>query len=354
VGLRETEAIAQTLAERVRDSFSPEVVEVQVEAEGGRAGFTARAPAGAAAPSHQAANVRLETVRGPLGEIRLWRGGRPLDAREMRLLNTFAGQGALAFEHALLAQAETRARVLEESDKLKSALLSSVSHELRTPLATIEASVSGLRDGDVAWEGQARDDLLAAVEEEVVQLNRLVGNLLDMSRIEAGSLEPQRQWSVLAEIAADSLGRMRRVTEAHRLEVDIPDDLPLAPVDHALLERVFVNLIDNSVKYAPPGSSIRVSARADECALRVQISNQGPPVAAEHLDHIFDKFHRVTEAERVTGTGLGLSICKGIVEAHGGRIWAENLPGGFAFNFTLPLTWEGAAPSRLPQEAEAS
>jgi two-component system sensor histidine kinase KdpD len=355
VGLSDAEAIAQTLAKRIRASFQAEAVVVILETGNNQTAWMARAPAGTTPPPNDPARARLETVRGSLGEIRVWHGGRPLDDREMRLLNTFAGQGALAFEHALLAQAETHARVLEESDRLKSALLSSVSHELRTPLATVKAAVSGLRGGEVDWQAQAREELLAVIEEEVDHLNRLVGNLLDMSRIEAGALRLQRQWGLLAEIVGDTLSRMRRVIEHHRLEVDIPEDLPLVPVDPTLLEQVFTNLIGNSVKYAPAGSAISVRARVEPPgagALRVQISNQGPPVAAEHLEHIFDKFQRVTEADRVTGTGLGLSICKGIVEAHGGRIWAENLPAGFAFNFTLPLTWEGAAP-RLPPEAEA-
>jgi len=125
------------------------------------------------------------------------------------------------------------------------------------------------------------------------------------------------------------------------------------PVDHMQMEQVFINLFDNSLKYAPPDTTIRVRARIqDESSLLVQVSNEGPPVPEQHLEHIFEKFHRVTDADRVTGTGLGLSICKGIVEAHGGRLWAENLAGGFAFNFTLPLTWDGAPPPRLPVEPD--
>jgi two-component system, OmpR family, sensor histidine kinase KdpD len=352
VGLREAQAVAQVLAERARDTFQAEAVAIAVQAGGGEPGVIARVPPEGGANGGEPARARLQTVRGGLGEIRLWRAARPLAAQEQRLLDTFAGQGALAFEHALLARAETQTRVLEESDKLKSALLSSVSHELRTPLATIKAAVSALRGGAVGWETQARADLLAVIEEDVDHLNRLVGNLLDMSRIEAGALKPQRQWGLLAEIVGDTLGRMQRLTEQHRVQVDLPADLPLAPLDPQLLEQVFANLIGNSVKYAPPGSLILVQARAHGGELLVQISNSGPQVPPDDLLHIFDKFHRVTEADRVTGTGLGLSICKGIVEAHGGRIWAENLLGGLAFNFTLPLTWEGAPAPQPPREAE--
>jgi two-component system sensor histidine kinase KdpD len=174
-----------------------------------------------------------------------------------------------------------------------------------------------------------------------------------MSRIEAGALRPNRQWLSLAEVVGGTLGRLRLALASHRLEVDVPDELPLIPADHGQLDQVLTNLLGNAQKYAPPGTVIGLRARAVEGAVQVSISNQGPPVPAEHLDHIFDKFYRVTAADRVTGTGLGLSICKGIVEAHGGRIWAENLPAGLAFNFTLPLRWEGAPAPRPAPEAGA-
>jgi two-component system sensor histidine kinase KdpD len=355
-GLRSEAAIAQTVAVRLIDITHAQAVEIVFQ---GGPGAMARAfllPSGAVHPSAPPeAVLPLMTARGRFGEIRLWRPGTGLAPAEQRLLATFAGQGALALEHALLSQAETQARILEESDRLKTALLSSVSHELRTPLATMKAAVTSLRSGEVDWAAPAREDLLAVVEEELDHLNRLVGNLLDMSRIEAGVLKPQRAWLSLAEVVGGTLARLRHATEQHRVVVEISDDLPLVPADHVQLDQVFTNLISNSLKYAPAGSTISVTAwPAGGDRVQAQVKNQGPPVPAEHLDHIFDKFYRVTAADRVTGTGLGLSICRGIVEAHGGRIWAENLPDGFAFNFTLPLTWAGAQPPRLPPEAEAA
>jgi two-component system sensor histidine kinase KdpD len=264
-----------------------------------------------------------------------------------------AGQ-ALAIEKARLTEIESRAKVLEESDRLKSALLSSVSHELRTPLATIKAAATSLRSGDVSWDSQARKELLEAVEEEADHLNLLVGNLLSMSRIEANALNPERQWNVLAEILGAVLARLNHPSKEHKITVDVPQDLPLVPVDFVLMEQVLTNLITNSIKYAPRGSTIQVGARVeDESQLRVQVSNQGPPVPPQDLETIFEKFHRITAADRVTGTGLGLSICKGIVEAHGGRIWAENLDRGFAINFTLPLSLDGKYAPPPPAEAEA-
>jgi two-component system sensor histidine kinase KdpD len=176
-----------------------------------------------------------------------------------------------------------------------------------------------------------------------------------MSRIESGALKPERKWNVLSEIIQNVVVRMRHVVEDHRLIIDIPEDMPLLPVDFVQMEQVFTNLLSNSIKFAPTKTAVRVRARVREDSVaHVQVSNQGPPVPAEHLERIFDKFYRMTAADRVTGTGLGLSICKGIVEAHGGVIWAENLAHGFAFNFTLPLQLDGSPPPNPPREAEAA
>jgi two-component system sensor histidine kinase KdpD len=267
-------------------------------------------------------------------------------------LQTFASQSALALERAWLAQAESRARVLEESDRLKTAILSSVSHELRTPLSTIKAAASSLRSREVGWDSPARVELISAIDDEADHLNMLVGNLLDMSRIESGALKPKREWNILPEIVGSVLARMKRLSGEHRLEVDVPESLPLVPVDYVQIEQVFTNLVSNSLKYAPADTIVCIRAHVEGDSVQVQVSNQGPQVPPEDLERIFDKFYRITAADRVTGTGLGLSICKGIIEAHGGRIWAENVSDGLAFKFTLPLTWEGAAAPRLPMDTE--
>lgn len=350
-GLHNEQFIARVVAEQAQVTFQAERIEFSSE---DAQPFTLFFPADSSAPSRQPEFVvPLQAAQGVMGVIRLWRSDPPISASERRLLQTFASQGALALERARLAEVEARAKVLEESDQLKSALLSSVSHELRTPLATIKAAVTSLRSGEVGWDSPVRPDLLSAIEDETDHLNLLVGNLLDMSRIESGALKPQRQWNILSEIIGSVLARLQRLTEHHRLEVNAPDDMPLVPSDYVQIEQVLTNLISNSVKYAPPGTLIRIHARVEEDAVRVQVSNQGPPVPAEHLERIFDKFYRITASDRVTGTGLGLSICKGIIEAHGGRIWAENLPSGFAFNFTLPLLWDGVSPPQVPPDLES-
>jgi two-component system sensor histidine kinase KdpD len=158
-------------------------------------------------------------------------------------------------------------------------------------------------------------------------------------------MKPNRQWNLLSEIVEDAAEKMHRELVHHPLKVEIPEELPLIPVDYIQLRQVFTNLISNSAKYAPLVSEILIRAGvAERGQLLVQVTNQGPAVAPEHLNRIFDKFYRVTDAEKVSGTGLGLSICKGIVEAHGGQIWAENLSEGFTFRFILPLTWDGVSP----------
>jgi two-component system sensor histidine kinase KdpD len=353
-GLQEDRGIARVLAEQVLQTFKPEQIELSINGYAKVNSFKIQLPS--LAPSlarNSEASIPVQTGRGLVGIIHLWRAN-PLTQAEERLLKTFASQGAMALERAWLAQAETRTQVLEESDRLKSALLSSVSHELRTPLSTIKAAITSLRSGEVSWNSSAREDLLAAVDDETDHLNRLVGNLLDMSRIESGALKPKRQWNLLGEIVGSVIASLGKLIENHKLEIDIPENLPFVPVDYVLMEQVFSNLISNSLKYAPADTTIWIHAQAEkDSTVHVQVCNQGPPVPEEHLARIFDKFYRVTAADRVTGTGLGLSICKGIIEAHAGRIWAENLPDGFAFNFTLPLNWEGSPPPQPSIEPEA-
>lgn len=349
-GQQDIHLIQHIILEKIREIFHPQRVGIVLDQEW--------APEPHFEPTEALKNPRppevslsLMTARGELGRILLWRK-QLLSEQEMRILRTIASHSALAVEQAALARVEARARVLEESDRLKSAILSSVSHELRTPLATIKASISSLRSSSVELDQAAREDLLLAIEEETDQLNQLVGNILDMSRIETGALNPIRKWNALSEIVNGVVKRMRQTLQQHRIEVDLPPDLPLLPVDYVQMDQVFTNLLSNSAKYAPPNSRIIISARllTETEMVHIRVANEGPQVAEAHLDRIFDKFYRLEASDKVTGTGLGLSICKGIVEAHGGAIWAENEPGLFVFNFTLPINWQGALPI-LPEES---
>lgn len=349
-GMHDDQAIARILAGQIHVVMESEQVELHLS---GAHSFVYRLPETAVPDRLPELTIPIQAARGTLGQIRLWRSTPAILPGEERLLRTFASQGALALERAWLAEAESRARVLEESDQLKSAILSSVSHELRTPLSTIKAAASSLRGREVGWDSPARAELIAAIDDEADHLNMLVGNLLDMSRLESGALKPRRDWNILSEIIGGVLSRMKRQAKDHQIKLDMPEDLPLIPADYVQIEQVFTNLISNSLKYAPADTVVCIRARQETGMIHVQVTNQGPHVPPGDLERIFDKFYRITAADRVAGTGLGLSICKGIVEAHGGHIWAENLPDGLAFNFTLPLSWDGVNPPQLPMDLEA-
>ncbi len=332
-GLSDENAIATALLERVIDTFQADRVEIVIEAPPQPATL-ARGMAFKRKPDLL---TPLQTARGLLGEIRIWREAAQIQPGEERLLEAFASQCVLAIERARLSEQARRAKVLAESDRFKSSLLSSVSHELRTPLATVKAAVSSLKTGDVEWDSEARTDLLAAVEEEVDHLNILVGNLLDISRIESGSLQPDKKPNSLRDIALAALGRLKEQAKNHTVILEIQEEFPLVNVDFVQMQQVFTNLLTNSLKYAPPGSEIRISSRQAAQSAMVTLTNHGPNLPPDQLERIFDKFYRTDASSRVTGTGLGLSICKGILEAHAGRIWAENLPDGMAFHFRIPL-----------------
>ena len=344
-GLSDEQDILSTLRSKILDTFDFKAVDIYTK------NFPLTQNSNSSPGSvQQDLLIPMETRTREIGAIKLSTSEKGLTFEEQRLLHAFGYQGALAIERVHLFKNENIARIFEESDKLKTSLLNSISHELRSPLAAIKASISSLRSGAVEWDSSARSDLLATVEEETDQLNLLVGNLLDMSRIEAGALLPKKQWNSIAEIISGVATRLSTQVQKHDLILDLPGDLPLVATDYVMMEQVFTNLISNSVKYAPPGTPILIKAHKAQDAFLIQVINQSPPVPEEHLEHIFDKFFRITKSDKVTGTGLGLSICKGIVEAHGGKIWAENTPKGFCFNISLPLTLDGLLPN-IPEDA---
>jgi two-component system sensor histidine kinase KdpD len=340
--------IAEILARHLSEFFQTCMVEVEVF--GMEKSTIATAPEDHQAcfgePDHQ---IEIASKQGLLGEIRVWGISRRLSPEEGRLLETCSNQAALALDRAILDASETRARILEESDRLKTAILSSVSHDLRTPLATIQTSATTLFNPSLSLASEARTELESLLLEEIDRMIQLVGNLLNMSRIEAGALKLHRQWNDLTEIVDNCTKRLRNLSSRHRIELDISETLPLISVDSVLMEQVFINLVSNSLKFAPPQSTIRISAKADEQALQVTVSNQGPPIPEDYLDHVFEKFYPIPGRQNAEGIGLGLSICQGIIEAHGGKIKAVNLPEGVAFTFTIPLPWDGTRPI-LPEE----
>ena len=348
VSLQEADKIAQELARQTLDTFGCQAVKVTVSQDLPESFSAVANPEEEITERTPDQVMILRSAREQEGEIQIWRKENFSD-KESRLLEAYSVQAALALEKVRLARSERKAKLLEESDQLKTSLLNSVSHELRSPLAAIKASVSSLRSGTVDWKSSDREELLATIEEETDHLNALVGNLLQMSRIESGALKLQKHWNSYEEIVKSATVKMSKQLQNHQLMINLPKNLPLIPTDYVLIEQVFTNLISNSVKYAPVDTPIVITVFTEGEFLHTQVTNQSPAVAEEHLERIFDKFYRITFADRVTGTGLGLSICKGIIEAHGGRIWAENRPEGFTFHFTLPLTLDGALPA-IPEE----
>jgi two-component system sensor histidine kinase KdpD len=342
----DTHSVARVLSQQCRETFHFVQIEVNLAPWMDIAQYCYRVPDPFNDESLPTLNLMLATPRRVEGELHLWANSTLLSEEEKRLLQAYCNQTAQAVERIHLLQSANKARLLEESDRIKTSLLNSVSHELRSPLAAIKASVSSLRIGAVDWDSAARQELLTTIEEETDALNLLVGNLLDMSRIEAGALQPQLKWNSIEEIVSSAAAKMRSHLQNHKLEFEFSEGLSLVPSDFVLLEQVFTNLISNGVKYAPEGTTIQISAQEEDTVMHVRVKNHSPAVPEEHLEHIFDKFNRITQADKVTGTGLGLSICKGIIEAHGGKIWAENQLDGFCFHFILPKTLNGSLPEK--------
>jgi two-component system sensor histidine kinase KdpD len=277
---------------------------------------------------------------------RLRRAQREAEARRAE------AQGLWA-ERQRLIEESNRARLLEEVDRLRAALMGSVSHDLRTPLASIKASISDLADPELRLSDEDRAMLLRTTEEETDRLTRLVTNLLDMSRIQAGALVLHRSATALDELIGGVAPRLAPMFRDHRLTVDVPEGLPLVDVDYLLIEQVLSNLLENAARYTPAGTGVtlRAAAAAGSGDVEVAVIDHGPGVAEEERERIFDRFYRLGAQSRgSTGTGMGLAIVKGIVEAHGGRIRVETTPGGGAtFAFGLPVSRDAA----LPDDADA-
>ena len=217
--------------------------------------------------------------------------------------------------------------------------MSAVSHDLRTPLASIMASVTSLLEPCIRWDKQTRQDFLQGIYDEARRLNMMVGNLLDMSRIEGGELHPEKDWYSIAEVIEAVVQRLEPNLADHPVTTDIQEHLPLTLLDFSEIDQVLTNLLENAIKYTPPGTPIHISARlvGGGDNIEVSVADAGPGVSPEHLPYLFDKFYQVNERQG-KGVGLGLAISKGLIEAHGGSIQASNAPGGgLEVIFTLPV-----------------
>jgi two-component system sensor histidine kinase KdpD len=282
----------------------------------------------------------LKTTRGVVGVL----GVKPVDParhltrEQLRTLDAFANQIALAVERASLAEQAHQAELLEITDKLQNALLNSISHDLRTPLVSITGALSSLADDQIRLDESARRSLIETASEEADRLNRLVGNLLDMTRLESGAMRFKKESCDIQDVVGSALEELGSRLENRSINVEIPPELPLIHLDFVLIERVLVNVIDNALKYSPPEAPIEIKAHASGAFMEIEVADRGTGIPPEDLTRIFDKFYRVQRPGNVSGTGLGLSISKGIIQAHGGFIAAENREGGGTIiTISIPL-----------------
>jgi len=262
-----------------------------------------------------------------------------LTAEQYRLLESFVNQAALAIERAQLAEQARQSQLLQATEKLQTALLNSISHDLRTPLVSITGALSSLREDGVALDDATRRNLIDTASGEAERLNHLVGNLLDMTRVEAGAMRVAQEPCDVQDAIGSALERLESLLKGRAVNVALPANLPLVSMDFVLIVQVLVNLLDNAAKYSTPGTTIDVSARVANAHLEIAIADRGVGIPPEDLSRVFDKFYRVQRPDGVIGTGLGLAICKGIVEAHHGNIQAKNRQGGGTIVvLRLPLT----------------
>jgi two-component system sensor histidine kinase KdpD len=274
------------------------------------------------------------------------------DPEQQRLADALAMQIAIALERARLAEANERAHLEVQTEQVRSTLLSSVSHDLRTPLAVMKGAASTLANENHTLAPAARKELTDAIVEETERLDRLIANLLDVTRLESGSVHITKEWQSLEEVVGAAFNRMETHLRPRHVTIGVPADL-LAPCDGALIEQALVNLLENAAKYTIEGTPIEVSATKVNSNIVVEVSDRGPGVPAEEQERIFDKFHRGPSERTKAGVGLGLTICRAIVTTHGGRIWVENREGGGAsFKFSLPLEGEPPRAGHLPELAE--
>jgi two-component system, OmpR family, sensor histidine kinase KdpD len=281
--------------------------------------------------------ISEQVISGVIGVIPL-KSWKYLQPEQKRLLEAFASLTALAVNRISLVEKVREAQLLNESDKLRNALLNSISHDLRTPLASMIGAVTSLIEDHLIYDEQSRMDLLQTIQQGAMRMNRLVNNLLDMARLESGMLKLNKQWCDMEEIIGAATDRLGSAWKERHVVMICPEGMPLINVDFVLIEQVVVNLLDNALKYSNPTSEIDVCLSRNDHEMRFTVRDSGAQIPEEDLERIFDKFYRVRAPRQISGTGLGLAISKGIVELHDGRIWAENCAnGGVAISFFLPL-----------------
>jgi two-component system sensor histidine kinase KdpD len=256
---------------------------------------------------------------------------------QRHLAETFAGQIAVAIERVQVAAESVELARKAETESMRNSLLNAISHDLRTPLAVLVGASSSLATDRDRLSDAAKRELIDTIHEESKRMSTLVGNLLDMARLESGAVEIARQWTPLEEIVGGVLQRMQPMLNEHPVTVRLPQDLPMVNVDPVLVAQVFANLLENAVKYTSRGTNVEISAQTLPGRIVVDVADSGPGIPPGEEDKLFDKFYRLQREAAQSGVGLGLAICKAIIAAHGGTISAANRAGGGAvFRFELP------------------
>lgn len=281
--------------------------------------------------------VAMNASRGIVGVIAIDVGDLMLTAEEALQLEAFAAQTGMAIERAQLKAEAEKSRVAAETERVRNALLSSVSHDLRTPLGAITGASSALLEDEKLIDSPLGRDLLTTVYEEADRLNRLVGSLLDMTRLEGGAVVPHKEWQPLEEVIGAALTRRSLQLAKHQVTVRMDYALPLVNVDSVLLEQALGNILDNAAVHTPAGTEVEVEALSVPGGIEIRVADRGAGLASGEEDRVFDKFYRGSGAGHPTGAGLGLAVSRGIIEVHGGRVWAENREGGgVIFHIFLP------------------
>jgi two-component system sensor histidine kinase KdpD len=303
--------------------------------------FGHRQPAGRGTdtlPSADGVHLPLLAGERAVGVLSVrFRDGGSFASNERDLLEAFVRQIALVIDRQRLRDAEQRAKMIEESERLSKTLLNSVSHEIRTPISAINSAAAALAAARNAERTGVPWSMVDEIQEAARRLNRLVGNLLNMTRLESGHVEPKLDWCDITDLVHVTLKELQKELTQHKVAVDLPAGLPLVRIDFVLMQQALANLLLNAVLHTPPGTSVHVQAGTRPGTLVLSVTDNGPGLPSEVLPFIFDKFYRAPEAP-AGGTGLGLAIVKGFVEAQGGRVEAQNNPGGGAvFSIYLPL-----------------
>jgi two-component system sensor histidine kinase KdpD len=289
----------------------------------------------------------MRTGRGPIGIVGIDsdKQGPLLTPDERRLLDALIDQTALAIERVHLVDDMDRVQRAVETERLRSALLTSLSHDLRTPLAAVIGTAQTMRDAAAGLNEAERAELLSTIIEESERLNRFIANLLDMTKLESGAIRARTSLHDLSDVVDGALRRASNILAAHKIELDLSSELPMLALDPVLFEQVLFNVLDNAAKYAPAGSAIRISARRDANMVRLNVIDEGEGIPAGDLENIFDKFYRAQKGDSVrAGTGLGLAISRGFMEAMHGSIHATNRTdrAGAVFTITMPIPPQGA------------